>query len=132
MPSPSRTNIICLHQHFFDQLVDANVFSKVDLHLGYHQIKIYLEDVTKTTFRTRYGWYEYFVMSFELTNAPAHFMFLMNFIFMPELDMFVKVFIDDILVYSKMKKSKSNIFELFCHDFVTIHSIPNLASVHSG
>jgi hypothetical protein len=85
----------------FDQLAGAKVFSKVDLHSGYHQIKIYPKDVLKTTFSTRYGLYEYLVMSFGLTNAPAHFMYLIDSIFMPELDMFVVVFIDDILVYSK-------------------------------
>jgi hypothetical protein len=81
----------------FDQLAGA----KVDLRSGYHQIKIRPEDVSKTAFSTRYGLYEYLIMSFGLTNAPAHFMYLMNSIFMPELDKFVVVFIDDILVYSK-------------------------------
>jgi hypothetical protein len=85
----------------FDQLVDSKVFSKVSLHLGYHQIKIHLEDVPKTAFSTRYGLYEYLVILFGHTNAPAHFMYLINSVFMPELDKFVMVFIDDILVYSK-------------------------------
>jgi hypothetical protein len=85
----------------FDQLAEAQVFSKIDLRFEYHQIKIRDEDIPKTEFYTRYGLYEYLVMSFGLTNAPAHFMYLMNPVFMPELDKFVMVFIDDILLYSK-------------------------------
>jgi hypothetical protein len=85
----------------FDQLVGAQVFSKIDLRFGYHQIKIRAKDIPKTDFSMRYRFYEYLVMSFGLTNASAHFMYLMNFVFIPELDKFVVVFIDDILVYSK-------------------------------
>jgi hypothetical protein len=88
----------------FDQLIGAQVFSKIDLHSGYHQIKIREEDIPKTAFLTRYDLYEYMVMSFGLTNAPAHFMYLMNSVFMEELDKFVVIFIDDILIFSKSKK----------------------------
>jgi hypothetical protein len=77
------------------------VFSKIDLYSGYHQIKIRTEDIPKTAFSMRYGLYEYLVMSFGLTNTPTHFMYLMNSVFMPELDKFIMVFIDNILVYSK-------------------------------
>jgi hypothetical protein len=85
----------------FDHLAGAQLFSKIDLRTGYHQIKIRTEDIPKTSFSTRYDFYEYLVMSFGLTIAPAHFMYLMNSVFMPELDKFVMVFVDDILVYSK-------------------------------
>jgi hypothetical protein len=78
----------------FDQLAGAQVFSKIDLHAGYHQIKIHAEDIPKIAFSTRYGMYEYLVMSFRLTNTPAHFMYLMNSVFMSELDKFIMVFIE--------------------------------------
>jgi hypothetical protein len=85
----------------FDQLAGAQVFSKIDVRSGYHQFKICAEDIPKTAFTMRYGVYEYLVISFGLTNVLAHFMYLMNSVFMPELDKFMVVFIDDILVYSK-------------------------------
>jgi hypothetical protein len=87
-----------------DQLRGSRVLSKIDLRSGYHQLKIRASDIPKTTFTTRYGLYEYTVMSFELTNAPAYFMYLMNKVFMEFLDKFVVVFIDDILVFSKIEE----------------------------
>jgi hypothetical protein len=88
----------------FDQLVGAKAFSKVNLCSGCHQRKIHPEDIPKTAFSTRYGLYEYLVMSFGLTNAHAHFIYLMNSVFIPELDKFVVVFIDNILIYSKSEE----------------------------
>jgi hypothetical protein len=77
------------------------VFSKINLCSGYHKIKFRVEDIPKTICTRRYGFFEYLVMSFGLTNAPTHSMYLMNSVFMPKLDKFFMVFIDDILVYSK-------------------------------
>jgi hypothetical protein len=88
-------------ENLFDQMKGASVFSKIDLRSGYHQLKIQESDIPKTVFRTRYGLYEYIVMSFGLTNAPSYFMYLMNKVFMEYLDKFIIVFIDDILIFSK-------------------------------
>jgi hypothetical protein len=97
-------------EDLFDQMKGASVFSKIDLRSGYHQLKIWESDIPKTAFRIRYGLYEYIVMSFGLTNAPAYFMYLMNKVFMEYLDRFVLVFIDDILVFSKtMEKHEEHL-----------------------
>jgi hypothetical protein len=85
----------------FDQLRGACVFCKIDLRSGYLQLNVRECDIPKTAFISRYGLYEFTVMSFGLTNAPAYFMYMMNKVFMEYLDKFVVVFIDDILVYSR-------------------------------
>ncbi|KAK1615524.1 hypothetical protein QYE76_021041 [Lolium multiflorum] len=99
-------------EDLFDQLTGATVFSKIDLRTGYHQLKIRATDIPKTAFTTRYGLYEYNVMSFGLTNAPAYFMNLMNKVFMNFLDKFVVVFIDDILIYSKTEEEHEQHLEV--------------------
>jgi hypothetical protein len=91
-------------ENLFDQMKGASVFSKIDLRSGYHQLKIWESDIPKTTFHTRYGLYECTVLSFGLTNALAYFMYLMNKVLMEYLDKFVVVFIDDILIFSKMEE----------------------------
>jgi hypothetical protein len=91
-------------EDLFDQMKGASVFLKIDLRSRYHQLKIQESDIPKTAFRTRYGLYEYTVMSFGLTNAPAYFMYLMNKVFMEYLDKFFVVFIDDILIFTKTEE----------------------------
>nr|GEW09784.1 putative reverse transcriptase domain-containing protein [Tanacetum cinerariifolium] len=97
----------------FDQLQGSSVYSKIDLRSSYHQLRVREEDIPKTAFRTRYGHYKFQVMPFGLTNAPAVFMDLMNRVCKPYLDKFVIVFIDDILIYSKTRKSTKNILRRF-------------------
>jgi hypothetical protein len=91
-------------EDLFDQLRGDSVFSNIDLRSGYHQLRIRPSDIPKTAFITKYGLYEFTVMSFGLTNAPAFFMNLMNSVFMDYLDKFVVVFIDDILIYSQSEE----------------------------
>jgi hypothetical protein len=122
VPKKDGTQMLCMNYHapneitiknkypvpriddLFDQLQGACVFSKIDLRSGYHQLKVRECDIPMTTFISRYGLYEYMVMSFGLTNALAYFLYLMNKVFMEYLDKFVMVFIDDILVYSRSEE----------------------------
>ncbi|KAF5481501.1 hypothetical protein F2P56_002145 [Juglans regia] len=87
-----------------DQLQGASVFSKINLRCGYHQLEIREKDIPKMAFRTRYDHYEFLVMSVGQTNAPATFMDIMNRVFRPYMDIFVVIFIDDILIYSKSEE----------------------------
>nr|GEX83842.1 putative reverse transcriptase domain-containing protein [Tanacetum cinerariifolium] len=112
----------------FDQLQGSSVYSKIDLRLGYHQLRVREQDVPKTAFKTRYGHYEFQVMSFGLTNAPAVFMDLMNRVCKSYLDKFVIVFIDDILIYSKNEKEHKEhlkaILEFLKKETLGIHVDP--------
>jgi hypothetical protein len=95
-------------EDLFDQLRGGSVFSKIDLRSGYHQLRVRLSDIPKTTFITKYGLYEFTVMSFGLMNASSFFMDLMNNVFMDYLDKFEVVFIDDILIYSQSEEEHVN------------------------
>ena len=88
----------------FDQLRGARVYSKIDLHTGYHQLRVRETDIPKIAFRTCYRHFEFTLMPFRLTNAPAAFMDLMHRVFQPYLDQLVIVFVDDILIYSQSKE----------------------------
>nr|GEW01184.1 putative reverse transcriptase domain-containing protein [Tanacetum cinerariifolium] len=113
----------------FDQLQGLRVYSKIDLGSGYHQLRVREEDIPKTTFRTRYGHYEFQVIPFGLTNVPVVFMDLINQVCKPYLDRFVIVFIDDILIYSKNKKEHEGHLKLLLkllkeEEFEGIHVDP--------
>jgi hypothetical protein len=92
----------------FYELKDAKIFSNIDLRSGYDQVRIKEEDISKTSFRTRYGHYEFTMVPFGLSNAPVVLMFLMNGVFREYLDKFVIVFLDDILVYSKSEEENEH------------------------
>ncbi|GKB66523.1 putative reverse transcriptase domain-containing protein [Tanacetum coccineum] len=115
--------------NLFDQLQGSKVYSKIDLRSGYHQLKVLEEDILKTAFRTRYGHYEFQVMPFGLTNAPAIFMDMMNQVCKPYLDIFVIVFLDDIVIYSKSEEEHAEHLKLILEllkkeEFEGIHIDP--------
>ena len=99
----------------FDQLKGAQVYSKIGLCIGYHQLRVKEEDILKTAFRTRYGHFEFIVMPFRLMNTPTAFMDLMHRVFQPYLDQFVVVFVDDILVYSKYEDEHEDHLRIVLH-----------------
>ncbi|XP_019256472.1 PREDICTED: uncharacterized protein LOC109234886 [Nicotiana attenuata] len=90
--------------NLFDQLQGTKYFLKIDLRSGYHQLRIKGQGVPKTAFQTRYGYYEFLIMSFSLTNAPTTFTDMMNRLLKTFLDIFVIMFIDDILVYLRSEE----------------------------
>ncbi|GJU74852.1 putative reverse transcriptase domain-containing protein [Tanacetum coccineum] len=96
----------------FNKLQGSRVYSKIDLRSSYHQLRVREEDISKTSFRTRYGYYEFQVMPFGFTNAPDVFMDLMNRVCKPYLDRYVIVFIDDIFIYSKSRKEHAGHLKL--------------------
>ena len=116
----------------FYQLQGASYFSKIYLRLGYHQLRVKNEDIPKMAFRTWYGYYEFVVMSFVLTNAPAAFMDLINKVLQKNLDSFVIVFIDDILVYSKNDVDHMGDFRIVFQTIRSINYSPNIQNVSFG
>ncbi|WMV57916.1 hypothetical protein MTR67_051301 [Solanum verrucosum] len=116
----------------FAQLQGVNYFSKIDLKSGYHQLRVKEDDITKMTFRTRYGHYEFLVMSFGLTNAPTEFIDLMNRVFRQYLGMFVIVFINDILIYSRSEDDHINHLRIVLKILKEQQLLKSLANVSFG
>ena len=116
----------------FDQLRGARVYSKIDLRTGYHQLRVKVADIPKTTFRTRYKHFEFTVMPFGLTNAPSAFMDLMNRVFQPYLDQFVVVFVDDILIYSQSEVEHEDHLRIVLQLLRIINCMPSSVSASFG
>jgi hypothetical protein len=115
-----------------DKLQGACVFSKINLRSGYHQVRVKEEDIPKTAFRTHYGQYEFLVISFGLTNAPAVFMNTVNRAFHDYLDQFTVVFINDILIYLKTPRSMRSIYRRHWRGFGGRSFMLNSRSVSFG
>jgi hypothetical protein len=116
----------------FDQLKGACVFSKIDLRPGYHQLKIRASDIPKTTFITRYGIYEYTIISFGLTNTPAYFMYLMNKVFMEYLDNSWWYLLMIFRYSQRMKKNTMNVSVWYCRSSERINCTPSSANMNFG
>ena len=116
----------------FDQLAGAKVFSKIDFRSGYHQIKIPPCDIPKTSFSTRYGLYEYLAMSFGLANASSYFMYLMNMVFMPELNKFIMVSLTTSSFIPRMKRTMKNTYILFFNASKIISYMLSSVNVNFG
>ena len=130
MTIKNRYSLRCIDD-LFDQLRGAMMFSKIELWSGYHQVIIKDEDIFKTAFRTRYGHYEFVVMPFGITNAPAIFVCLMNNVMHKYLDKFVVIFIDDILIYSKSEEEHKEHLKLSCKSYENINFLRNLVNATS-
>jgi hypothetical protein len=116
----------------FDQLAGTQMFSKIDLRFSYHHIRIRDEDILKAAFSTRYGLYEYLVLSFGLTNALAHFMYLMNYIFMSKLTSLSWFSLTTYLYIQRVRMNMKSIFESCFNGCETISYMQSLASASSG
>ena len=118
---PSTVNRVTIQNQYllprtddlFDQLRGARVYFKIDIRTGYHQLRVRDTNIPKTSFRTRYGHFEFTVMPFGLTNALAAFMDLMHRVFQPYLNQFVVVVVDDILIYSQSEREHEYHLRIF-------------------
>ena len=116
----------------FDQLRGAQVYSRIDLRTGYHQLRVREADILNTMFRTRYGHFEFIMMPFGLTNASATFMDLLYRVFQPYLDQFIVVFVDDILIYSQFEEEHEDHLRIVLRPSSNISCTPSTVSASFG